>query len=66
MSDHGNTFLVITILMLLTILLVAALKYVYGARQRQADSAQGAQVRSDLVEIKQRLAAIETILRQVG
>jgi preprotein translocase subunit YajC len=62
MSGHGNTFLMITILALLTILLIAAMKYFVAARRAQADSAQ---MKPDLAEIKQRLAAIETILRQV-
>ena len=60
MPDHSSAFLLITILALITILLIAGMKYLSAGRvARLQDSS------SDLAEIKSRLAAIEKILKEV-
>ncbi len=86
MADHANTFLLVTILLFVTILLVFGMKYFSAARQAQgqlagdtalrdlADKATALQseavaalaaVRSELAEIKARLASVEKILKEV-
>ena len=86
MAPHAPTFLLVTVLVLVTILLVFGMKYFSSARQArllgdgenayrelagQAAATQSAlaasqeTVRTDLSEIKTRLAAIEKILSEV-
>ena len=80
MGEHANTFLLITILAFVTVLLVFAMKYFSAARQARlriasedayrqlAQKAVNAQAESAsaLAEITTRLAAVERILKEVG
>lgn len=87
MAGHANTFLLVTILVLVTILLVFGMKYLSAARQahvrvtsegayrdlaekaaaaQSASAASLAILQADLSEMKTRLGAIETVLKEVG
>ncbi len=61
MADHSSAFLLITILALVTIMLVFGMKYFSAARVARLQASHD----GDLAEIKQRLAAIEKILKEV-
>jgi signal transduction histidine kinase len=79
MAAHANTFLLVTILVLVTILLVFGMKYFSAARAVHARAngeeayrelaekavASQAAVQADFSEMKIRLAAIEKLLREV-
>ncbi len=68
MPDHSSTFLLITILALIAIVLIAGMKYFAAGRTSKLQSAQDGEFRTlsaDLAEIKSRLAAIEKILKEV-
>ena len=86
MADHANTFLLVTILLFVTILLIFGMKYFSAARQAHgriagdatlrelAEKATALQseavaalaaVRTELAEIKVRLASVEKILKEV-
>ena len=67
MPDHSSAFLLITILALITLLLIAGMKYLSAGRaaRLQADSGDLRTLGADLAEIKSRLAAIEKILKEV-
>ena len=87
MAQHASTFLLVTILALITVLLVFAMKYFSAGRQarlrldgenayralseaavaaQSAGAASLAALQADLAETKARLAAIETMLREVA
>ncbi len=87
MADHVNMFLLVTVLVLATILLVFGMKYFSAAKQARsriasderyrdlAAKATAAQteaaalltsMRSELSEIKTRLASVESVLKEVG
>lgn len=86
MADHANTFLLVTILSFVTILLIFGMKYFSAARQAQGQftsekalreltatvtALQGeattalAALRTELADIKSRLASVEKILKEV-
>ena len=86
MTEHANTFLLVTMLLLVTILLIFGMKYFSAARQAharvttdtafrelaekatalQSDSVAAlASVRTELADIKSRLASVEKILKEV-
>jgi regulatory protein YycI of two-component signal transduction system YycFG len=75
MAEHAHTFLLVTILVLVTILLVFGMKYFSAARRDNARvtredvyrelAAQAVSVQSDVSEMKLRLTAIEKLLREV-
>ena len=67
MPDHSSAFLLITILALITLLLIAGMKYLSTGRtaRLQSDSGDLRTLGADLAEIKSRLAAIEKILKEV-
>jgi len=86
MADHANTFLLVTILLFVTILLIFGMKYFAAARQARGQfssetalreltatvaALQGeataalAAVRTELADIKSRLASVEKILKEV-
>jgi hypothetical protein len=61
MAEHAHPFLLVTILVLATILLVFGMKY-FSAAWREASTAA---VQADFSEMKVRLTAIEKLLREV-
>jgi hypothetical protein len=61
MAEHAHPFLLVTILVLATILLVFGMKY-FSAAWREASKAA---VQADFSEMKVRLTAIEKLLREV-
>lgn len=68
MADHSNTFLLVTILVLATIILIAGMKYLSGARTARVAGQDGNDIRAlaaEMAEIKTRLGSIEKILREV-
>jgi Tfp pilus assembly protein PilO len=86
MAEHANTFLLVTILLFVTILLIFAMKYFSASRQAQGQvssatalreltatvaALQGeamaalAAMRTELADIKSRLASVEKILKEV-
>jgi uncharacterized membrane protein len=75
MAEHAHTFLLVTILALVTILLVFGMKYFSAARRDRAGvtredayrelAEKAVSVQSDVSEMKLRLTAIEKLLREV-
>jgi signal transduction histidine kinase len=86
MTEHANTFLLVTILLFVTILLIFGMKYFSAMRQTHARVATDtafrelaekatalqsdavaalASVRTELADIKLRLASVEKILKEV-
>jgi hypothetical protein len=79
MAAHAHTFLLLTILALVTILLIFGMKYFPAGRQarayrelaekgvavQSASAASLAAVHADFAEVKLKLAAIEKVLREV-
>jgi uncharacterized membrane protein len=75
MAEHAHTFLLVTILVLVTILLVFGMKYFSAARRDRAGvtredayrelAEKAVSVQSDVSEMKLRLTAIEKLLREV-
>jgi signal transduction histidine kinase len=86
MAEHANTFLLVTILLFVTVLLIFGMKYITAARQahgqfssatalreltEKVTALQGeataalAAMRTELVDIKSRLASVEKILKEV-
>lgn len=79
MAAQANTFLLVTILFLVTVLLIFAMKYFSAARQARARlSEEGgyrelsekataglAAVQAELAEIRARLASVEKMLKEV-
>lgn len=66
---HANIFLLALAMPLATILLVFGMRYraaVLKARAQQRTGASQQEVLDGLAEIKTRLAAIETVLKEVG
>jgi hypothetical protein len=61
MAEHAHPFLLVTILVLVTILLVFGMKYFSAARRAASIAA----VQADFSEMKVRLTAIEKLLREV-
>jgi hypothetical protein len=61
MAEHAHPFLLVTILVLVTILLVFGMKYFSAARREASIAA----VQADFFEMKVRLTAIEKLLREV-
>jgi|HubBroStandDraft_4_1064222.scaffolds.fasta_scaffold1975058_1 hypothetical protein len=61
MAEHAHPFLLVTILVLATILLVFGMKYFSAARRGASIAA----VQADFSEMKVRLTAIEKLLREV-
>ena len=75
MAEHAHTFLLVTILALVTILLVFGMKYFSAARRDRAGvtredayrelAEKAVSVQSDVSDMKLRLTAIEKLLREV-
>jgi hypothetical protein len=75
MAEHAHTFLLVTILALVTILLVFGMKYFSAARRDKAGviredayrelAEKAVSVQADVSEMKLRLTAIEKLLREV-
>jgi hypothetical protein len=75
MAEHAHTFLLVTILALVTILLVFGMKYFSAARRDKAGvtredayrelAEKAVSVQADVSEMKVRLTAIEKLLREV-
>jgi hypothetical protein len=65
MADHSATFLLITILTLITIILIFGMKYFSAGRVARLQAARDGNLAADLADVKQRLAAIEKILKEV-
>jgi uncharacterized membrane protein len=75
MAEHAHTFLLVTILALVTILLVFGMKYFSAARRDKAGvtredayrelAEKSVSVQADVSEMKTRLTAIEKLLREV-
>jgi uncharacterized membrane protein len=65
MPDHSGSFLLITILALVTITLIFAMKYFSAGRIARLSTARNAGLDADLDEIKSRLSTIEKVLREV-
>jgi len=75
MAEHAHTFLLVTILALVTILLVFGMKYFSAARRDRAGvtredayrelAEKAVSVQSDVSEMRLRLTAIEKLLREV-
>ena len=65
MADHSGSFVMITLLTLLTFVLIAGMRYLTLAWQAKVQAAADTGVKSDLADIRLRLAAIEKVLREV-
>jgi hypothetical protein len=63
--DRPTAFFTLTLLALLVLLSVFAMKYVTAARASGGRAALDA-MRSELTDVKTRLAALETLLKEVG
>lgn len=66
---HANIFLLALAMPMATILLVFGMRYgaaVLQARARQTTGASQQELLDGIAEIKTRLAAIETVLKEVG
>jgi len=65
MTPHAPAFFALSCLALLTVLAIFGMKYFSAARQGGARSSLAA-LHADVAEMKTRLAAIETLLKDVG
>jgi len=65
MADHSAAFFTLSCLALLALLLIFGMKYLSAARAGGGRATLRA-LQADLAEVKARLAAIETVLKEVG